>query len=121
RVENTPAVVALVATSVCVATVRTGAFNVAVGQETAVGGTIGRLHSVFEDIAVIVEREKEILRDAIVVFGASLGIQIPGHTKLFPDFADLPVVACHELLWRDAFAVGVNENRRAMLIATRDH
>jgi len=53
---------------------RAGSFNVTVGQEAAIRWAVGRQHSIFEDVPFIVKREKEILCDSIVIFGARLSI-----------------------------------------------
>ena len=73
-VENAATVVTLITTSQGVTAMWAGSFNVTVGQEAAIRWAVGRQHSIFEDVPFIVKREKEILRDSIVIFGTRLSI-----------------------------------------------
>src|SRR5579875_512249 len=65
--------------------------------------------------------EKEILRLAIMILGACLGVQVPGHAQAFPDLADLAVIAGDKLARRDPLALGIHQDRCAVLIAARNH
>src|SRR5437660_4293091 len=98
-IEGMTAIIALVAACCRVATVGTGSLDIAVGQKAAVCGAIGREHCIFEDIALLVEGQEEILRDAIVVRGARLRVEIPGYAQPVPYFADLLMIARDELAW----------------------
>ena len=33
----------------------------------------------------------------------------------------MPVIACHKIVWANAFPFGVNQDRRAMFVTARDH
>ena len=73
-VERVATIIALISTSSWVPTVRTCSLDVAVRQKTRIRRTIGRLHGIFEDISLIVQCEKKILRYTIVIFGSRLSI-----------------------------------------------
>src|SRR2546425_430860 len=74
RIKCAATIIALVAACLRISTMRAGSLNIAVRQKTPIRRTIGRLHRILEDIPFIVEREKEILRNAVMVFSSRLGI-----------------------------------------------
>src|SRR5579875_400569 len=110
------AIITLVAARVGVAAIGAGALDIAVGQKTAVGRAVGRLHGIFEDIALFVERQEKVLRDAIVVLCAGFGIQVPGNTESLPDLKNLAMVARDKLTRRNTFAVCINQNGGTVFI-----
>src|SRR5579863_10308969 len=121
RVECVAAVVALVATGCCIATVWTGPLDITVGQEASIGRTVGREHGVFIDESFLVECEKEILRDTIVIFCPRFGIEIPCHAEPVPDLTNLPVIIGYKFARRNALAIGIDQYRCSMLVAARNH
>src|SRR6266705_5380646 len=73
-IERAAAVVALITTGRGIPTVWACSFNIAIRQKAAVRWAIGRLHSIFEDVAFFVEGPEEILGDTRMVFSTRFSI-----------------------------------------------
>src|SRR5207248_10364618 len=59
-IESTATIIALVTACLCISTMWAGSLDIAVRQKAPIRRAVGGLHCVFEDIAFIVEREKEV-------------------------------------------------------------
>src|SRR5215469_10442420 len=120
-IERAAAVIALIATGRGKPAVRACSFDIAIRQKAAVCWAIGRLHSIFEDVALLVEPQEEILGNTIMVFRTRLSIQVPGHSQPIPHCTNLLVITCYEFTRSNTFAFGIDENGGAVLIATGNH
>src|SRR5579884_917831 len=115
------AVIALISPRRRIATIRTGALNIAIRQEAPICGTVRGLHRILEDVYLLMKGQEEILGEAVVVLGSRFRIQIPGDTEPLPYFAYLTVIICYKFAWCNTLLLCINENGCAMLIAAGDH
>ena len=121
RVELVAAVVALVAAGARVAADRAGALDVAVGQRPAGGRRDRAQRGLAEDVAVLQQPDEDLLGDRVVVQRGRPGEQVVGHAQAGQVVDDDPVVAVGQLPRRHALGVGLDLDRRAVLVGAAHH
>ena len=118
--EKLAAAVALVTTRRVETAVRTGALDVAVGQEATQGGCKPLLLTAPAKAAVSLQREEESPGHAEVVFGVGRGEQVIAQSKLAREVEEAVVVTLVDGLGRYALDLGTDRDRRAVGIRARD-
>src|SRR5665811_1649773 len=121
RVELAAAVVALVAARTVVATVRTGALDVAIRQRTAGRRRHRAELRLRDDVAVGVQRPEQLLDDGCVVLRGRPRVQVVRQPEVLQVAGDDTVVLVGRLPRRQAFLVGLYLDRRAVLVGPGDH
>ena len=121
RVELVAAVVALVAARLREAADRAGPLDVAVGQRAAGLGGERAERRLLDEIALVVERLEDVLRDAVVVARRRAREAVVRDAEIAQVDADELVVAVGELTRRDAAPVGGDHHRRAVLVRPAHH
>ena len=121
RVELVAAVVALVAAGLAVAADRAGALDVAVRQ-----GATGRradraARRLLDHVAVAPVAGEQLLRDGVVVERRRAGEEVVREAEVGEVLGDDPVVAVRELARAHALLVGLDEDRRPVLVGAADH
>src|SRR5207245_3943077 len=111
-IELVAAVVALVAARLGIAADRTRALDVAVGERLAARGGERAERRLLDEVAVLVQRAEDILRDAIVVARRRPRERVVREAEVAEVLADLGVVAVGELTRRDALPGGRDHHRR---------
>ena len=121
RVELVAAVVALVAARAAVAADRAGALDVAVGQRPA-GRRADRAHlHARDDVAVAVQREEQLLHDGVVVQRRRPREEVVRQPEPLQVLDDDPVVLVRGLAVGQPLALGLDADRRAVLVGARHH
>ena len=95
---------ALVAAGVLAAAVGAGATHVAVGQELVTVFTVELLRRLLREIAVLQEREENVLSDPVVVLGVRVGEEVVGQAQLDEPVQESLMIAFEDLPGRDASA-----------------
>ena len=121
RVELVAAVLALVAAGVRVAADRARPLDVAVGQGAPGRGGERAERRALDEIALVVERPEDVLRDAVVVARRRAREGVEREAEAPVVLADERVVAVGELTRRDAFAIGGHHHRGAVLVRPAHH
>ena len=120
-IELVAAVVALVAAGAREPADRARSLDVAVGQRPA-GRRRDRAHGrALEDVAVVVQALEDLLGDRVVVPRGGPGEQVVGHVQAEQVLGDHPVVAVGQLPGGHALGVGLDLDRRAVLVGAADH
>ena len=120
-IQGTPALVALVATSVPRAAVGAGARDVPVGKEAQVGSAVHEGHSVLVDIAALSQPVPDVVGYPLVVGRAGSGEEVEANAHPAPGLQELGVEAPDHLRGRDAFLLRPHRHWCAVLVAARDH
>ena len=121
RVELVPAVVALVPASLRVAADRARPFDVPVGQRVAGRGGERPERRLLDEMAVLVQRTKDVARDVRVVAGRRTREAVVADAEVAQVIAGQLVVTLRDLTRRDAFPVGRVHHRRPMLVGAAHH
>jgi len=121
RVELVAAVLALVASSLGVAADRTRPLDVPIGQCAACRGGERAERRALDEVALVVERAEDVLRDAVVVASRRTCERVERKPEAPVVLADERVVAVGELTRRDAFPVGGHHHRGAVLVRPAHH
>ncbi len=120
-VELVAAVVALVAAGLAVAADRAGALDVAVGQCPAGRRADRAAGGLLDHVAVAPVAGEQLLRDGVVVEGRRPREEVVGQPEVGEVLGDDPVVAVRELARAHALLVGLDEDRRPVLVGSADH
>ena len=121
RVELVAAVVALVATRIGIAADRALAFDVAVRQCTAACRVEGAHLLVRDQVALLIELEKQVLGDAVVVGGRRPRKDVVRHAQAHKVLDDQRVVPIDELAGRDALLVRFIRDGGSVLVGAACH
>ena len=121
RIKRPAAVVALVAAGVLEATVRAGPFDVAVRQETLLGGIEELPHRLAVEVAVLEQLHEEALGDSPMVVRAGSGEEVEVDAEVPPMTEEFGVVAVDDLLRGDPLLLGFHRDRGAVHVGARDH
>src|SRR6185369_17041177 len=121
RVQLVAAVVALVTAGAVVAADRAGAFDIAVRQRPPGGRGDRALLRLLDHVAVVVDRLEQLLRHRVVVPGGGAGEQVVGQAEIVQVLDDHAVVAVGQLARRRALLLGLDQDRRAVLVGAGNH
>ena len=120
-IELVAAVVALVAARLREAADRARPLDVAVGQRAARRGGERAERRLLDEVALVVERAEDVLRDPVVVPRRRPREVVVRDPEVAEVLADERVVAVGELTRRDAAPVGGHHHRRSVLVRPADH
>ena len=85
------------------------------------GGREGAHGRLLDDVALLVERPKEVLHDAVVIRGGRAREQVVGEAQIAQVLPDELAVVVGGLTRRPSFGVGGDHHRRAVLVGAADH
>ncbi len=120
-VELVAAVVALVAAGLAVAADRAGALDVAVRQRAAGRRRDRALGGLLDHVPVVAHRAEHLLHDLVVVAGGGAREQVVRQTEPDEVADDDRVVGVGQLARRHPLLVGLDQDRRPVLVGARDH
>ena len=120
-VELVAAVVALVAPGLAVAADRAGSLDVAVRQGAAGRRADRAARRLLDHVAVAPVAGEQLLRDGVVVERRRAGEEVVGQAEVREVLGDDAVVAVGQLARADALPVGLDEDRRPVLVGPADH
>ncbi len=120
-VELVAAVVALVAARFRVTANGTNAFDIAVGQRAARGRVEGPHLLFFDEVALLVQGQEELLSGAVVIGRRRARENVVGHAETAKVLDDQRVVAVRELPRWNALLVCLIRDRGAVLVSAACH
>ena len=121
RVQEFPAVVALVTSGFRLVAVRAGSLHVPIREEARAVLAVVRLKAFPVNIVLLIESKEDFLYDTLMVRCRRPGKQIKGDAELLHVLGMLMVIPVHDRLWGRIFLLCSDGDRCPMLVASRDH
>src|SRR5699024_1244840 len=120
-IELVAAGIALVSARAISTANRADTFDVAVRQGAPGGRANGTGRSAFDDVSVAMQSAEKFLDRGVMVACRGARKQVVGQAQSLEIFDDHPVIPVGQLAGVRGFRIGLDKNRRAVLVGARDH